>query len=143
MSSRLLALALVVAAIASACASAGVSDPGAAVKLDGTSWKAILVAGQPPVAGREPTATFADARVQGTTGCNQYGGPYTQSDGSIGFGPLMSTMMGCEAAIGEVEGRFDAALNGADRVSFDADGRLVIDGTGGSVTFLAMLTTGG
>ena len=140
----ILALILLVATVAVACGSAAVSgSPGPAVQLDGTSWKAILVVGQPPVAGREPTATFAGGRIQGTTGCNQYGGDYTLTGDSIAFGPLMSTMMGCDAAIGEVEGRFNKALSGARSASIDAEGRLVIDGTAGAVTFLGMLTSGG
>ncbi len=96
----------------------GATEP---VVLEGTSWKAILVAGQPPVAGREPTATFASDRIQGTTGCNQYGGAYTQTGAAIEFGAMMMTLMACEDDVSAVEGRFNAALNGATTASLEFD----------------------
>ncbi len=106
--------------------------------LAGTAWKAISVAGQPVVAGHEPTATFTAAEVAGTTGCNSYGGGYTFTDGTIAFGPLRMTLMGCIGPIGDVEGRFTAAMSGATSVVTDAQGRLVLDGTAGSIVFVAV-----
>jgi heat shock protein HslJ len=112
--------------------------PSAApVSLAGTAWKAILVAGQPTVAGTEPTAAFNADGVEGTTGCNSYGGSYRYAPGSIHFGNLMSTAMGCFGVISTVEQRFVAALNGASSASLDPTGRLIVDGAGGSITFVA------
>ena len=62
------------------------TGPAAPAALAGTAWKATSVAGQPVVAGHEPTATFTAAEVNGTTGCNSYGGSYTYADGKIAFG---------------------------------------------------------
>ena len=92
------------------------------------------------VVGHEPTATFTTTEVTGTTGCNAYGGGYTAADGGITFGPLRMTLMGCLGPIGEVEGRFSAAMSGATTVTFDAQGHLVIDGTAGSIVFVGLLT---
>jgi heat shock protein HslJ len=47
----------------------------------------------------------------------------------------MSTLMACDGAVGAVEGRFVAALDGASLLSIDLEGRLVLDGNGGSITF--------
>jgi heat shock protein HslJ len=135
---RILLVALATLFLAS-CAGSAPSTPrsGAPVSLAGTAWKAVLVAGQPTVAGTEPTAAFGADRVEGTTGCNSYGGSYRYASGSIDFGDLMSTAMGCEGAISAVEQRFVAALNGASTASVDPTGRLIVDGAGGSITFVA------
>jgi heat shock protein HslJ len=100
----------------------------------------MTVAGQPVVAGHEPTATFSASEIIGTTGCNSYGGTYTLTGGKITFGPLRMTLMACAGPIGEVEGRFTAALAGATTVATDAGGHLVIDGTAGSIVFVAITT---
>ena len=114
--------------------------PSGPASLAGTAWKAVTVAGQPVVTGHEPTATFSASEVIGTTGCNSYGGSYTLSDGKITFGPLRMTLMACIGPVGDVEGRYTAAMTGATTVTTDAGGRLVIDGTAGSIVFVALLT---
>jgi hypothetical protein len=48
--------------------------------------------------------------------------------------------MGCIGPIGEVEGRFTAALAGAATAATDAQGHLIIDGTGGPIAFVGLLT---
>jgi heat shock protein HslJ len=111
------------------------SAPGT---LAGTAWTAVLVAGQPTVAASQPTATFTADRIEGTTGCNRYGGSYQYANGVIKFGQLMSTLIGCDGAIGAVEGRFNTAIAGATSVSMDPEGRLVLDGPGGSITFVVV-----
>jgi heat shock protein HslJ len=139
----ILLLALIVAACGDTGSSPGAtatssvipSDAAAAGGIEG-AWQAVTVAGQPVVPGHEPRATFAPTEVTGTTGCNSFGGSYTYADGTIAFGPLRQTLMGCIGPIGEVEGRFSAALTGATTASIDADGRLTIDGTAGAITFV-------
>jgi heat shock protein HslJ len=43
------------------------------------------------------TATFADGKVTGSTGCNNYNGPYElKEDGAITIGPFASTQALCE-----------------------------------------------
>ncbi len=114
---------------------------GAPAALAGTAWKAILVAGQPTVAGSEPTAVFAANQVQGTSGCNSYSGSYQYANGTIKLGNLISTAVGCGGAVGFVEQRFDAALRAASSVTIDPAGRLVLDGPGGSIAFLGVHTS--
>ena len=106
------------------------------MRLVGTAWKAILVDGQPTVDGNEPTARFGPTDVTGTTGCNSYAGSYRYASGSITFSDVRSTAIGCEGAIGAVEQRFIKALTGASTVAGDSTSRLVIDGSGGSITFV-------
>jgi len=106
------------------------------VTLAGTAWTAVLVAGQPVVAASPPTAKFDADIIQGTTGCNGYSGPYQYAAGDIKVGEVISTAMGCENPIGATEQRFMAALTVATTVSMDPDGRMILDGPGGSITFV-------
>ena len=46
------------------------------------------------------------------------------------------TLMGCIGPIGDVEGRFTAALSGATTVVTDPQGQLILDGTAGSIVFV-------
>jgi heat shock protein HslJ len=103
--------------------------------LAGTAWTAVLVGGKATVLGSEPTAAFTTDQVRGSTGCNSYSGPYQYSAGTIAFGDLATTLIGCAGTLSDVEQGFVKALDGATTVSMDPDGRLIIDGSGGSITF--------
>jgi heat shock protein HslJ len=103
--------------------------------LAGTAWTAVLIGSEATVAGSEPTATFTTDQVHGSTGCNSYSGPYQYSAGTIAFGDLATTLIGCFGAASDIEQAFVKALDGATTVSLDPTGRLIIDGSGGSITF--------
>jgi heat shock protein HslJ len=135
---RVLALVCLVAFVVAACgptASPSLVRSAVPVSLEGTSWTAVLVAGQPTVVGSEPTAAFTADQIQGTTGCNDYGAAYRYATGVIKVDEPISTAIGCDGAVGATEQRFMAALKGASSVAIDAEGRLLLDGTGGSITF--------
>jgi heat shock protein HslJ len=133
---RFALVALVLGALA-ACSSASPIATRAAIPstLAGTAWTAVLVGSEATVSGSEPTATFTADQVRGSTGCNSYSGPYQYSAGTIAFGALATTLIGCAGAVSDVEQGFVKALDGATTVSMDPDGRLVVDGSGGSITF--------
>ena len=101
-----------------------------------SSWSAALVGGRPVVAGREPTAAFGTDGVEGTTGCNDYVAQYRAANGEIAITDFRSTGIGCDDPVGAVERRFVDAMTGARTVTLDPDGRLLIDGPGGSITFV-------
>jgi heat shock protein HslJ len=136
----LFALCLLAALAATACGPAGppsLTRESWPVTLAGSSWTAIRVGNLATVAGSEPTATFTADQVQGTTGCNSYFGSYEYAGGVIKIGPIGSTAMAClDGAVGATEQRFVAAMQGASSVSIDPEGRLVLQGSGGSVTFV-------
>jgi heat shock protein HslJ len=113
-----------------------------AASLAGTSWRASSVAGAAPVASREPTIAFTEDRISGSTGCNQYFGGYTVDGGTIGFTAIGMTMMACDDAVGDVEGAFTRALDGATAASIDSQGRLILSGPGGSLRFDPVPTAG-
>jgi heat shock protein HslJ len=95
------------------------------------------VVGRAPVPGMEPTAIFTKDRITGTAGCNDYDGPYQDVDGVFSFPKFVSTAVNCAGAVGEVENLFYDAMRGVTSASIDPAGRLVIDGSGGSITFVA------
>jgi heat shock protein HslJ len=135
----LLAVWVVVAFVVSACGPAGepsLTRSAWPVTLAGSRWTAIRVGDQATVTGSEPTATFTTDKIDGSGGCNHYFGSYEYARGVIKVSNMGSTAMACLApGIGETEQRFMTAMQGASSVSIDPDGRMIIDGSGGSVTF--------
>ena len=132
------AACLVIACALSACglaAEASLTRSAWPVTLAGTTWTAIRVGDQPTVAGSQPTAAFTTDQVKGSTGCNSYFGSYVlarrhqvQHDG---FDAMACLDPGIEAT----EGSFMGAMQGASSFSIDPTGRMVRDGSGGSITF--------
>lgn len=129
-------LGCLVATIAACGGSGDRAGSVAPASLTGTSWTAMVVAGQPVVAGHEPTVAFSSDQVKGSGGCNSFSGTYRYRPGTIKFENLAMTAMAClDASIGVVEGRFSTALIGATTVYMDAEGRMVMNGTGGQIVF--------
>ncbi|HEU4453462.1 MAG TPA: META domain-containing protein [Longimicrobium sp.] len=119
-----LRLALVVLALA-VCVPVQAQD----APLAGTSWQLVELNGQPPVAGG-PTLTLAFAadgeRASGFGGCNQFGGPYTQSGASLRFGALLATQRAClDPALNTQESTYLQALQSTNRYSIEG-GQLVL-----------------
>ena len=137
--SIVVAACLVATLVVSACGPAG--EPSLIrsawpVTLDGSSWTAIRVGLVATVVGSEPTVVFTPDEFRGTTGCNSYFGSYGYASGVIKIDQIGSTAMAClDAAVMATEQRFMAAMQGASSVSIDPDGRLILDGSGGSITF--------
>ena len=135
----IVAACLMVAFALSACGPAGepsLTRSAWPVTLAGSTWTAIRVGDQPTVAGSQPTAAFAAGELKGSTGCNSYFGSYQYAAGVIKIGQIGSTAMAClDGAINATEQRFTAAMQGASSVSIDPAGRMIFDGSGGSITF--------
>ena len=130
----LLALPLVSIAVTACTSSGSGSSPSAsvaAVELAGTSWVVTSVNGEFVDATNPPTIAFgADGTVSGTTGCNQYKGPYEVTGNQITVGALSMTMMLCEGPGGESETLFAPAMQGATTWAVDAAGNLALSGAG-------------
>jgi heat shock protein HslJ len=133
-SARRLAVAVLAVLVAAACTSAPSPDVVPDVvpaTLAGSTWRLVTVDGREPVRGREPTVEFSVDRVQGSGGCNDFGGTYRLAAGEIRIGQLQATAMGCpEAPVMEIEAAFMQALAGGTRASVDEAGRLVIESPG-------------
>jgi putative lipoprotein len=136
---RVVAAFLVVIFLIASCgpaAEASLTRSAWPVTLVGSTWAAVLVGDKPTVAGSQPTAAFTTDQVKGSTGCNSYFGSYEYSRGAIKFSTMGSTAMAClDPAIEATEGTFMGAMQGASSVSIDPTGRMILDGSGGSITF--------
>ena len=77
-----------------------------------------------------------DGQVNGTVGCNGFGGDYKAGDGTITFGALFSTLMFCEGAAGEQEQVVLAALVGTTSYSLNGNTLTVTSADGSSVVVL-------
>jgi len=53
-----------------------------------------------PIVQATPYAIFDNGGIGGSAGCNTYNGGYEAGSGSITIGPLMTTLMFCEAPQG-------------------------------------------
>jgi heat shock protein HslJ len=109
---RLVVALLVVAAtvFAAGCGGGDEGDAADSPGLEGVPW---LVTGGIDVEGRQrarPSASFEEGRVTGSTGCNEYGAPYTADGSALEIGELMMTLIGCQGLAGRVETAFVAAL---------------------------------
>jgi heat shock protein HslJ len=105
--------------------------PGAseAAALSGTSWVVTSVGGTTTLPDTRPTMVFGvDGQLQGTGGCNGYGGPYQLDGDAIEVGDLASTLILCEGEVGTQEAAFMAALRGATTWQITADGGLELGG---------------
>lgn len=75
-----------------------------------------------------PTITFgSDGRLFGNSGCNNFNAEYSLNGNAIDISQVASTMTACEPQLMEQERRFFEVLNGLNRVSLDADGRLILE----------------
>ena len=132
---RLVALALLVAALAVAACTGG--PPPAGLAVEGVSWRAVSVAGGSVVAGQAPSLTVNGGRITGTTGCNSFGGPAEFVDGRLILVDVAMTAAACiDPAPAAVEAAFTAILFGRPALG-SRDGRLVARGEAGEVIFEA------
>lgn len=109
--------------------------------LEGTPWQLDSFvsndAARSLFAGTQITATFADGRVTGSAGCNNYSGSYTLNDGKISVGnDIVSTRKACQPDVMQQEQEFLQAL--AATTSYAIDGaQLTLSQPGGQLVFKA------
>ncbi len=108
-------LSLASLAIAAAACGGSSAPPPTTVTVDelrSQSWQVETVGDKtPPVAGTTMTMSFAgDGTVSGKAGCNTFNGSYEATGGSLTFGPMATTHMGCEQAIIDQETAFLSAV---------------------------------
>lgn len=89
-------------------------------------WVVEAIDGKPATDGVKSTLQItADGQVSGRGGCNGYGGGATLEDEKISFGDMRATLMACEQAAMDQEGRFFAALKEVEGFHIE-DGSLVL-----------------
>ena len=96
---RTLPLVAVVATLVVACSSPGASPSASPIAVDGHTYLSTDVVGQVLVPGTRITLAFKAGNLSASAGCNTMNGAYTIADGRLKAGPMMSTMMGCDALL--------------------------------------------
>jgi heat shock protein HslJ len=131
-------MALLAGTLLTACGAAGGLD------LDGTSWELTLLDGEALVPETRITLRFEGAQVNGSAGCNSYGGGFTLGqDGSLQIGPVAITEMYCMSPEGvmDQEYAYTEFLVGAAKASRDGD-RLTLEDSAGAVVLVFDLVVG-
>jgi heat shock protein HslJ/LysM repeat protein len=108
--------------------------------LAGTSWVLESAGGQPALPDTPATANFGeDGRVNGSTGCNNYGMGYDVDGNTITFSPGPMTLMACPDPVGQQENAYMAALGATATFQIEGDTLQLFDAGGNVVaTFSRM-----
>jgi heat shock protein HslJ len=132
--------ALAVTVLLAACATATQEPPsaGSSALLD-TEWVLTSLGDSAPIEGRKITLNFGQASLEGSGGCNTYGGSYTAFGDSLRLEGVYWTEMACMEPEGimEQEQAYFQALSAAATYRLDGDRLEVYDGAGtGSLAFV-------
>ena len=104
--------------------------------LERTAWRVTAINGAKISDTQGAMVAFGDGRMSGTIGCNRLGSQYTYVEGKLGFGPVMSTRMGCQEPLASQEFVFVTLLGSAFTTSFTNTGALVLAGKDGAEVIL-------
>lgn len=91
----------------------------------GVTWQLIELKGAAVELEPRPTLRFVEGNVEGHGGVNQMRGTFNQTEDSLSFGPLMSTLRGGPPEAMQLEGNFVQALATVDQFSIE-DGKLCL-----------------
>lgn len=92
----------------------------------------------PALPGVETTIRFENGQVSGNVGCNSFGGAYKLKGNMLTFGPVMSTLMFCEATSAQEQGVLSLFADGvALSVQMDGDTLRIVSPDGLTVVNLA------
>jgi heat shock protein HslJ len=116
--------ALLAPVLVTACGGDDETGADQPATVEGVPWVLASGAGF-EAGGAAPTATFADGRVTGTTGCNRYSGTYTLDGGRLAIEPGPTTRKACAPPADAVEQAYLAALGRVSGWRVD-DGDLVL-----------------
>ena len=89
-------------------------DSSDSSSLAGTAWRLVAYgpddAPQQPLSNTTVTMKFTDAQVQGSLGCNSFGGNYMVNGQQLTLSNIVQTMMACEQPIMQQEQQISLAL---------------------------------
>jgi heat shock protein HslJ len=135
---------LILTALLAACATAGQDPtPTQSATLSGTEWVLISLNGSAPIEDTEITLNFEEASLDGSAGCNTYGGSYSVSEDSLRLSSVEWTEMGCPEPKGilDQEKAYFDALDAAARYRVEGDRLEVYDESGTQILVFIAATT--
>jgi peptidyl-Lys metalloendopeptidase len=143
----LVGIILVWAALIAACAAATQDQPPAqGSALQGTGWVLVSLNGNALLQGRQITLRFADTSIEGSGGCNTYGGSYTASGDGLSLSGVYWTEMACMEPEGTMaqEQAYFQALSAAAGYRVDGDRLELYDEAGTQIlAFVASTSEAG
>jgi heat shock protein HslJ len=108
-----------------------------AIEVDETVWQLMFINGESPIVESSITLRFQDGRMEGSSGCNTYGGDYTLGDdGAFQAGPIEVTEMACldPQGVMDQEDNYLRILQMANKLVREED-ELTIEGGGDTLEF--------
>ncbi len=95
-----------------------------------TAWVLESAPGIDLPAGGSASATFADGRVSGSTGCNRFTAAYTLEGDQLELGMIASTRMACAPPLLALEQAYVAALGRVARWRIEGEDLTLSDAQG-------------
>lgn len=103
------------------------------MKMDDSEWVLERLSGSEQKTGAAPSLTFSDeGKVAGFSGCNRFGGRYSQSGETLTFSKLFSTRKACAKDRMLLEREFLAALEQVKTLK-NIEGKLILSGESGEL----------
>ena len=112
-------------------------------KVDLTGeWKLVsygdAASPTPALPDVETSIKFDNGQLNGNVGCNSFGGSYELKGDKVTFGPMMSTLMFCEATDNQEQGVLSVLSEGANLpVKINGNTATITSADGASVVNLA------
>jgi heat shock protein HslJ len=118
---------------------AAAATTGDAGDLGGSAWQLVDLPGSTPAAlaalSRPVAVRFAEGRVSGFSGCNQFTGSYQREGDRLTLAEGASTMMACPEPVASIENAFQAAFAGALRYALEGDRLTLTSNSGAALRF--------
>ena len=141
----LIGITLVLMTLMAACTTAQAQSPAQGAALLDIEWVLVSLNGNAPIKGKTVTLRFSDTSIEGSGGCNTYGGSYTTSEDSLHLSDVYWTEMACLEPEGvmEQEQVYFQALNTTARYQIDDDRLNLYDEAGAQLLAFVTLTSAG
>lgn len=109
-------------------------DAASDLSVSGREWQVVSVGGEATTGERPPKIHFGrNGRLSGFGGCNGFGGNFKESQGSLTFGDIASTLMACrDDGTNARESALLTTLRGSVEKRAGQDGQIIL--TGGNNT---------
>jgi heat shock protein HslJ len=120
--------ALIGVLVVAACATPTPQPSPAEPALADTSWVVTTIEATPTLTAKQPTIAFNSTRFSGSTGCNSFGGNFTQNGAEMTLSAATVTQMAClDTALMTQESRLLTAVTQVASVAPTSTGADLLD----------------